>query len=366
MKVTTWQQPYTYHEYVNMQQSSIRGATLPLCPHQKNTGENMKIAVYGFGAVGGLIGARLAAAGCEVSAVARGETLAALNTHGARLQSGDQRRSVPLHAEQDPATLGVQDVVIIAVKATALSDVAARIAPLIGPHTVVVTAMNGVPWWFFADDKLPHAGTRLPSLDADGTLARAIPVSQIIGCVVHLSASCPQPGVVRAGFGNRLILGEPGGGRSDRLDALVAILKQAGFDAEASDDIRSDIWYKLWGNMTMNPVSAITGATADKVLDDPLVGAFCLAAMQEAADIGAKIGCPITQSGADRVEVTRKLGAFKTSMLQDAEAGKPLEIDALVTSVHEIGKLVGVATPNIDALLGLVRLYGRVHGLYPD
>ncbi|MGH8806925.1 MAG: 2-dehydropantoate 2-reductase [Noviherbaspirillum sp.] len=291
----------------------------------------MKIAVYGFGAVGGLIGARLAAMGCEVSAVA----------------------------------LGVQDVVIVAVKATALADVAARVAPLIGPDTIVITAMNGVPWWFFAGDDLPYAGTQLKSLDPEGALPRAIPSRQVIGCVVHLSSSCPQPGLVRLGFGNRLILGEPAGGRSARVDALVALLQNAGFDAEASIDIRTDIWYKLWGNMTMNPVSAITGATGDQVLDDPLVRAFCLAAMQEAASIGAKIGCPIAQSGADRMEVTRKLGAFKTSMLQDAEAGKPLEIDALVTAVHEIGKLVGVPTPMIDGLLGLARLYGRTHGLYP-
>ncbi|RZI44063.1 2-dehydropantoate 2-reductase [Herbaspirillum sp. HC18] len=324
----------------------------------------MKIAIYGFGAIGGLIGARLAASGCEVSAVARGETLAALNAHGARLLVNDTVNAVPLRAAQEPAALGVQDVVIVAVKATALSDVAQRIAPLIGPRTIVVTAMNGVPWWFFSDDRLPYAGAQLPSLDPDGALSRAIPSDHVVGCVVHLSASCPQPGMVRVGFGNRLILGEPAGGESERVTALVALLAKAGFDAEASGDIRTDIWYKLWGNMTMNPVSAITGATCDRILDDPLVHRFCLDAMQEAATIGAKIGCPITQSGADRMEVTRKLGAFKTSMLQDAEAGKQLEIDALVTSVHEIGKLAGVPTPNIDALLGLARLYGRTRGLY--
>ena len=172
--------------------------------------------------------------------------------------------------------------------------------------------------------------------------------------------------MVRLGFGNRLILGEPAGGMSGRVERLAALLVRAGFDAEASADIRTDIWYKLWGNMTMNPVSAITGATADKVLDDPLVREFCLAAMQEAAAIGERIGCPITQGGADRIEVTRKLGAFKTSMLQDAEAGKALEIDALVASVHEIGRLVGVPTPAIGSLLGLVRLFGRTHGLYPQ
>ncbi len=325
----------------------------------------MNIAIFGVGAIGGLIGARLATIGCNVSAIARGETLAAINTHGLRLQGQDSITSVPLRAYSDPAALGIQDVVIVAVKATALQEIAARIAPLIGPDTIVVTAMNGVPWWFFAGDKVPYAGTQLQSLDPQGALLRAIPVRHVIGCVVHLSSSCPQPGLVRLGFGNRLILGEPAGGYSERLAALAALLQRAGFDVEASADIRNDIWYKLWGNMTMNPVSALTGATCDKILDDPLVHDFCLAAMQEAAQIGAKIGCPISQSGSDRMEVTRKLGAFKTSMLQDAQAGKALEIDALVTSVHEIGKLVSVPTPNINALLGLVRLYARTHDMYP-
>ncbi len=324
----------------------------------------MKIAVYGFGAIGGLVGARLALAGCEVSAVARGETLAALQANGARVVVNGETVATPVHAAADATSLGVQDAVIIAVKATALADVAQRVAPLIGPHTIVVTAMNGVPWWFFSGGDVPYAGARLPSLDPDGALEQAIPTAQVVGCVVHLSASCPEPGTIRLGFGNRLILGEPAGGMSDRVQTLTALLKKAGFDAETSADIRSDIWYKLWGNMTMNPVSALTGATCDRILDDPLVHAFCLDAMAEAAAIGAKIGCPIAQSGLDRMEVTRKLGAFKTSMLQDAEAGKALEIDALVTSVHEIGKLTGVPTPNVNALLGLARLYGKTRGLY--
>lgn len=325
----------------------------------------MKLAVYGMGAIGGLFAGRLAALGCDVSAVARGETLVALRAQGIRTEADGCISSMPLHAVQEPEALGVQDVVVIAVKATALAEVAMRIAPLIGPHTTVITAMNGVPWWFFEGGGMPHCGMQLSSLDPDGALRRAIPFAQVVGCVVHLSCSSPQPGLVRIGFGNRLILGEPAGGRSGRVDELVALLNKAGFDAEASSDIRTDIWYKLWGNMTMNPVSAITGATCDKVLDDPLVREFCLTAMQEAAAIGAKIGCPIAQSGADRMDVTRKLGAFKTSMLQDAQAGKPLEIDALVTVVHEIGKRVGVPTPAVDALLGLVRLYARTHGLYP-
>ena len=325
----------------------------------------MKVAIYGVGAIGGLIGARLAAAGCEVSAVARGASLAALTTHGLRLQVQDRISSVPVRAEPEPAALGIQDIVIVAVKAPALPEVAARIAPLLGPDTIVITAMNGVPWWFFESGKVPYSGTRLQALDPNGALSQAIPVKHILGCVVHLSSSCPEPGLVRLGFGNRLILGEPDGGSSGRLTALVKLLGDAGFEAEASADIRTEIWYKLWGNMTTNPISAITGATADKILDNPLVRNFSLAAMQEAAAIGARIACPITQSGEDRMNVTRKLGAFKTSMLQDAEAGKVLEIDALVTVVHELGQLVGVPTPNIDHLLGLVRLFGRTRGIYP-
>lgn len=326
----------------------------------------MKIAIVGIGAIGGLIGARLAAAGCEVSAVARGATLAALKAQSLRLSEQGKVISIPVRAESDPHALGIQDVVVIAVKSPSLPEVATQIAPLLGPDTIVITAMNGVPWWFFESTGVAYGGASLPSLDPTGALSSAIPVGHVIGCVVHLSSACPEPGMVRLGFGNGLILGEPDGTLSDRLASLVALLSRSGFDVKASTDIRTDIWYKLWGNMTMNPVSAITGATSDKILDDPLVAAFCLSAMQEAATIGAKIGCPITQSGADRMAVTRKLGAFKTSMLQDAEAKKSLEIDALVTVMHEIGKMVGVATPSIDALLGLVRLYGRSHGIYPD
>jgi 2-dehydropantoate 2-reductase len=325
----------------------------------------MKVAIYGAGAVGGLIGAQLAKSGCEVNAVARGATLSALREHGLRVQTGNTVESVAVHAADDPSTLGVQDIVVIAVKATAMADIAANIAPLIGEHTIVIPAMNGVPWWFFGSQNIPYAGTRLQAIDPDGAIARAIPFRHVLGCVVHLSSSCPEPGLIRRGFGNRLILGEPDGSPSARLGNIASRLRDAGFEIDASNAIRTDIWYKLWGNMTMNPVSAITGATCDRILDDPLVARFCLDAMEEAAAIGAKIGCPITQSGADRMAVTRKLGAFKTSMLQDAEAGKALEIDALVTVVHEIGKLVGVPTPNIDALLGLARLFGRTHGLYP-
>ena len=326
---------------------------------------NKRVTVYGAGAIGGLIAARLARQGCDVSVIARGKTLQAIAGNGLRLMTETGLRTETLRAVADPAELGVQDLVCIAVKATALADVARQIAPLIGPDTLVITAMNGVPWWFFEAAPAPYAGLRLQALDPLGNLSAAIPAKQILGCVVHLSCTAPEPGVIRPAAGNRLIFGEATGGNSARLNTVAGLFEAAGFEAEASADIRRDIWYKLWGNMTMNPLSALTGATCDRLLDDPLVHDYCLKAMREAAEIGERIGCPITQSGAERMQLTRKLGAFKTSMLQDAEAGKPLEIDALVGAVQEIGRHIGVATPTIDSLLGLVRLFGRSRGIYP-
>ncbi len=325
----------------------------------------MKVCIYGVGAIGGFIGTRLALAGeCTVSAVARGATLAALQQHGLRLQQGGELLTAPVQASDDPAVLGPQDLVVIAVKAPALGAVAARITPLLGPHTLVLPAMNGVPWWFAAG--APALGTApLQSIDPGGRIAAALPLAQVIGCVVHASTFTPEPGLVGHKMGQGLIIGEPLGGPSDRVQALAGLLQRAGFDATVSVDVRRDIWYKLWGNMTMNPLTAITGATVDKVLDDPLTRQFCTSAMAEAAAVGAQIGCAIDQTPEDRHQITRKLGAFKTSMLQDVEAGRPIELDALVSVVCEIARRVGVATPTIDALLGLARLHGRVRGLYP-
>jgi 2-dehydropantoate 2-reductase len=329
----------------------------------------MKVCIFGAGAVGGFLGTRLAQDGCDVSAVARGATAAALRAHGLRVQSGDTLSSAAVTVAEDPADLGAQDLVVVAVKGPAMASVASRIAPLLGADTLVLTAMNGVPWWFFHGFGGKFAGTRLKSIDPDGAIAAAIPDRHVMGCVVHLSCATPQPGLVRHVFGNQLIIGEPNGGnsgrKSPRAEALAATLARAGFATTVSASIQSDIWYKLWGNMTMNPVSALTGATVDRILDDPLVLRFCLAAMAEAAAIGTAIGCPIAQSGEDRIAVARKLGAFKTSMLQDVEAGKPVELDALVTVVREIGERAGMATPNIDALLGLARLQAQTRGLYP-
>ena len=324
----------------------------------------MKICIYGAGAIGGWIGARLAALGEPVSVVARGATLAALQTHGLRLQQAEGLLQVPVQAADNAAALGVQDLVVVAVKAPALAEVARDIAPLLGPHTIVLTAMNGVPWWFFQGFGGAYAGTALKAVDASGAIAAAIPAEHIVGCVVHASWALQAPGVVQHHFGNKLILGEPSGQQTERAKALAALLKRAGFEAPLSEQIQRDTWYKLWGNMTVNPVSALTGATTDLILDDPLVRDFISQVMREAKEIGARIGIPIDQQPEDRHAVTRKLGAFKTSMLQDVEAGKPVELDALVTVVQELGVLTAVPTPFTDALLGLARLQSRVKGLY--
>jgi 2-dehydropantoate 2-reductase len=326
----------------------------------------VKVCIVGAGAIGGFIGARLAAAGrAEVSALARGATLEALDREGWRLRAADRVVRGPARAAADPAALGTQDLVVIAVKAPAMGEVARVIAPLLGPATVVLPAMNGVPWWF-GHGIAALGEAPLASVDPGGAIAAAIPVERVIGCVVHASAATLEPGLVLHKMGDGLIIGEPGGERSARLQALGDLLAAAGFSVTLADHIRRDIWYKLWGNLTMNPVSALTGATADRILDDPLVREFCSAAMREAAAVGARIGCTIEQSPEERHAVTRALGSFKTSMLQDAERGRPLELDAIVASVREIGARVGIATPSIDALLGLTRLYARIRGLYSD
>jgi 2-dehydropantoate 2-reductase len=324
----------------------------------------MKVCVYGAGAIGGWLGVRLARAGGEVSVVARGATLAAVKPQGLRLQQAGESLSVPVRASDVPSDLGPQDLVIVAVKAPAMAEVATAMAPLLGPQTIVLTAMNGVPWWFFEGFGGRYAGSQLKAVDPDGSIAKAIPSRHIIGCVVHASCSLAGPGSVVHHFGNKLIVGEPSGEKTPRVRELVALLEKAGFDTELSEQIQKDAWYKLWGNMTVNPISAITGATTDRILDDPLLLGFISAAMLEAREIGARIGIPIEQRPEDRHQVTRKLGAFKTSMLQDVEAGKPVELDALVTVVRELGQLTRTPTPFIDALLGMARLHAKVRGLY--
>ena len=324
----------------------------------------MKVCIYGAGAIGGWIGHALARAGCSVSVIARGATLDALQMHGLRLNQGGSVTSQAVGSSSLPADFGVQDLVVLAVKAPSLPEVAAQIAPLLGPNTVVLTAMNGVPWWFLQGFGGALAGTRLTSTDPSGALAQAIAAPHIIGCVVHASCSVQEPGLIHHHFGKQLFVGEPSGEKTARVVQLAALLEKAGFEAPVSERIQKDIWFKLWGNMTLNPISAITGATTDLILKDDLVRGFASRVMLEAKEIGARIGIAIDQQPEDRHQITRNHGVFKTSMLQDVEAGKAVELDALVSSVRELGQLTQVPTPFTDALLGLARLKAQVKGLY--
>jgi len=326
----------------------------------------MNIAIVGLGAMGGLIAAQLIQAGHQVKALARGQTLSAVRQGGLTLEQAGQQIKLPLKVSDQVRELGQHDLVIVAVKAPALPQLAEAIAQLRADNGVVLTAMNGVPWWFFQGFSGPCKDVRLRSVDPDASLDRAIPREALLGSVLHMSASTPSPGHVLHAMGSRIILGEPQGGASQRLSEVCNLFCSAGFAAEASLRIQDDIWFKLWGNMTMNPVSAITGATIDKMLGDPEVHRFCVSVMQEAKVIGERFGCLIQQSPEERNAVTKQLGAFKTSMLQDVEAMRPVELDALLTVVQEIAKHLGMDTPWISALLGLCRLRMQGLGLYPN
>jgi 2-dehydropantoate 2-reductase len=325
----------------------------------------VKVLIVGAGAVGGFIGGRLAAAGHAVAALARGATQEALSAHGWRIRSAAGELQAPVTlATQDTAALqnhGPFDLVIISLKAFALPGLALQLKPLVSPNTVILSAMNGVPWWFFEHFGGPARGMALPSVDPGSVIAAALPHAQVLGCVVHMTCSMVSPGYVKHGFGERLLIGAPSGQPANspaqlRLQEVSAALVGAGFDAPVVPDIERQTWFKLWGNLTSNPISALTLATMDRLLADPLLTQYSLSMMQEVANIGAKIGCVIEQSGVERLALAQKLGPFKTSMLQDREAQRPMELGALVTAAHDIGIAVGVPTPFVDSLLGLIRV----------
>lgn len=315
----------------------------------------MNICVVGAGAIGGWIAARLALAGNEVSLIARGETLQAIDTQGLLITDGGDTRCVAVTTTSIPATLGTQDVVVIAVKAPALPGIAPTLGPLLGPDTQIVPMLNGVPWWFTDDP--------LWSVDPDLSIADALPVEQVAGCVIHASCFRDAPNHVVVKQADKLILGEPGGGASERIERLCTLFANAGVRSDASENIRRPIWYKLWGNATINPLSALTRSTADKLLADDAIRSFMATAMDELAAVGAAIGCPISESAEDRMGVTARLGAFKSSMLQDVEAGRPIELEALLGAPREIAERAGIATPQLDRLYAMTRLMAENLGL---
>jgi 2-dehydropantoate 2-reductase len=316
----------------------------------------MRIGVVGAGAIGGWVAAKLALAGNSVALLARGATLDVIRSDGLLFTETGKTRRAEMMVSDDAADLGTQELLIIAVKAPMLAEAAEAARPMIGPDTLILPMLNGVPWWF-----LP--GEPLRSVDPDGRITSALPVDQLIGCVVHASCSRSAPNQVVVTHADKLILGEQGAGTSERVAVLAELFDGAGIRVERSDNVRRAIWYKLWGNATINPLSALTRATADKLLDDSAIRSFMLEAMEELAAVGAAIDCPISESGEDRMAVTARLGAFKTSMLQDVEAGRRIELEALVGAPIEIASRAGIPTPKLDLLYSETRLLGESLGL---
>ena len=306
----------------------------------------MNICVVGAGAIGGWVAARLALAGERVMALTSKGALAHI-----ALDDGGEVRTAQLSSFQ-----GAADILIVAVKATALTAAARSARSLAGPDTIILPMLNGVPWWFVGN-------MRLNSVDPDGSIAEALPFEQILGCVVHASCSRSIDGVVMVKHADKLIIGEPDGESSQRLARLQALFERAGLRPDPTGNVRRAIWYKLWGNATINPLSALTRATCDKILADPECRAWMLEGMTELAAIGAAVGCPIAESGEERMAVTARLGAFKTSMLQDVEAGRPIELEALLGAPREIARARGMATPAMDRLYGVTKLMAESLGL---
>jgi 2-dehydropantoate 2-reductase len=326
----------------------------------------MKICIFGAGAVGGVVAGWLHRAGHDVSVVARGANLTAIRAHGLRIRTlaSGEVNAFPVRAESDAAALGPQDCVIVAVKAQSLPDAARAMPALTEPDTTIVTAMNGVPWWFFDRLKFGDGKLHLESLDPGGALSRAMPTARIVGCVVHLAASTPEPGLVSHNMGRKLIVGEPGGRNTARTQRLAEALAQAGFDCVQSDFIEKDFWVKLLGNVSFNPVSALTLATADKLIADAEIKDYMVTIMREVLAIGRAVGVDADIDPEARIDMARHLGRFKTSMLQDMEAGKALEIDGLLTGTLEVARKAGVAAPFTHSLSGLIRLRAQASGQY--
>jgi 2-dehydropantoate 2-reductase len=324
----------------------------------------MRICIFGAGAIGGYMGAKLAAAGADVSLVARGPHLRAMQERGLTLIEEGERRTVAVRAAEDPAALGMQDYVVVTLKAHSVPPVVARMQPLIGPETTIVSGVNGVPWWYFHKIGGPLEGTRLQSVDPGDAQWRGFGPDRVLGCVVYPAAEVEEPGVIRHIEGNRFSLGEPDGSKSDRAERLSAALTAAGLKAPVRPRIRDEIWVKLWGNLSFNPISALTHATLDVLCTDPGTRGVARAMMLEAQTIAEALGVRFPIDVDRRIEGGAAVGAHRTSMLQDLDAGRPMEIDALVGAVQELGRLTGTATPAIDTVLALVRLRARVAGLY--
>jgi 2-dehydropantoate 2-reductase len=326
--------------------------------------EHTRIGIYGAGAIGGYLGAKLSLIGLDVTLIARGEHLHAMQKNGVRLLEEGRELLANPRCTADPAEAGPQDYLFITLKAPSVMGVVKHLPSLLEAHTAVVWAVNGFPWWYFYQLSGGWQDTHLKSIDPGGVLWNSIQPERAIGCVVYPAVEVIAPGVIRHEAGNRLTLGEPSGERSERILNLSQMLEAAGLKAPVRSQIRNEVWVKLWGNLAFNPISALTGATLDIITTDEGTRSLARRMMTEAQAIGEKIGVRFGIDIEQRINGAQAVGAHKTSMLQDLERGRTLEIDALVTVVQELGRLVRVETPTIDAVLALVQQRARLAGCY--
>lgn len=324
----------------------------------------MRICIYGAGAIGAWLGAELSLSGNDVTLIARGEHLKAMQENGVKILINDEQRTAHPRCLENPADAGPQDYVIVTLKAHSVPQIADRLQPLFDANTAVVTAVNGIPWWYFYQLDGPWQNHQLESVDPGGKLWKIIGPERAIGCVVYPATEISEPGVIRHIEGNRFIIGEPDGSLSTRANALGNALRDAGFTSRVRNNIRDDIWVKLWGNLCFNPISALTLATLDKVAGDPGTRKICRSMMIEAQQVAEKLGAKFRVDVDKRLAGGAAVGPHKTSMLQDLELGRPMEIDALVTAVTELGQLVSVPTPTIDVVLALIQQRARSAGTY--
>ena len=324
----------------------------------------MRIGIFGAGAIGGMLGVKLAAAGADVTFVARGPHLAAMQARGVTLRSGTDEITVHPRCTADAGEAGVQDYVFVTLKAHSLPGAAPDIARMMGPDSALVTGINGVPYWYFYGVEGALRDRRVESVDPGGRLWDLLPPAQAIGCVVYPAAEVSEPGVISHSYGDRFSLGEPDGSRSARVEALSKLLISAGLKAPVRPRIRDEIWVKLWGNLCFNPLSALTGATLDRLTSRADLRGICVAMMREAQVVAEALGVRFAVSLEKRIEGAAEVGVHKTSMLQDLERGRPMEIDALLGAVVELGAVTGRAMPVCEMVLALVRERGRLAGCY--
>lgn len=324
----------------------------------------MRICIYGAGAIGGYLGVALTEVGADVTLIARGPHLEAMQKNGVTLLMGDEKRVAHPFCTDDPAEAGHQDYVIIMLKAHSLPGIVETVQPLLGPETAVVTGVNGIPWWYFYRLEGPWCDYQLESVDPGGKLWERIGPERAIGCVIYPATEVIEPGVIQHLDGDRFSLGEPDGEKTERVTQLSQVLRKAGLKAPVRAQIRNDIWIKLWGNLCFNPISALTHATLDVIATDPGTQSVARAMMLEAQAIGEKLGVRFGIDVDRRIAGAAAVGAHKTSMLQDLERGRPVEIDALLTVVQEMGQLVEVNMPTIDVVLPLVQQRARTAECY--